>query len=218
MVSKQLLLWAGVAMSAVALAQSAPAKVGVINIQSALVSTKDGQKAAQELETKRSPKAKEFEKRQADIRSLQDSLNRGGNAMAETAKQDLIRNIDAKTKAFNRDLEDAQAEWDQDQQKVLQELGQKMMVVIDKYAKDNGYSLILDVSNPQTPVLYASNTIDITKDIIDLYDKNTPASTTMAPRPATGTPGAGTGVAPATMTPRPPAAKPAPTTPAGVKK
>lgn len=200
------------AMSAAAFGQSAPTKVGVINIQSALVSTRDGQKAAQELETRRAPKAKEFEKRQADIRQLQDSLNRGGNAMAESAKQELVRNIDVKTKAFNRDLEDAQAEWDQDQRKVLEELGQKIMVVIDKYAKDNGFALILDVSNPQTPVLYASTAIEVTKDIVDLYDKNTIPGTTAAPaaRPATGTPGAGTGTGPATATP----ARPAPTRPA----
>jgi outer membrane protein len=208
-VSKQLVIWSTLALSAAAFAQSTPAKVGVINIQSALVSTKDGQRAAQELETRRAPKAKDFERRQAEIRQLQDSLNRGGNAMAEAAKQELVRNIDAKTKSFNRDLEDAQAEWDQDQQKVLQELGQKMMVVIDKFAKDNGYALILDVSNPQTPVLYASNAIDITKEIIDLYDKNTPA-----PGPATS------GAAPATTSvPKAPAAaKPAPAAPAGTKK
>ena len=212
--SKQFAMWAALALTAAAFGQSAPTKVGVINIQSALISTKDGQKAAQELETRRSPKAKEFEKRQADIRQLQDSLNRGGNAMAETAKNELVRTIDAKTKAFNRDLEDAQAEWDQDQQKALQVLGQKMMVVIDKYAKDNGFSLILDVSNPNTPVLYASNAIDVTKEIVELYDKNAPASTTMAP----GAPGA---ASPAVPTARPavtPAAKPAPPATPGAKK
>ncbi len=211
--SKQLLMCAAVAISAAAFGQ-APTKVGVINIQSALISTKDGQAAAKELETKRSPKAKEFEKRQADIRQLQDSLNRGGNAMAETAKTELVRNIDVKTKAFNRDLEDAQAEWDQDQQKVLQELGQRVMVVIDKYAKDNGFSLILDVSNPNTPVLYASNAIDVTKDIVELYDKNAPAATTSAPaaRPATGMPAA------STPAPRPLAPKTAPSSAPATKK
>jgi outer membrane protein len=180
-VSKLSMLWPVLVMSTMAFGQSTPAKVGVINIQQAMISTKDGQRAAQELDTKRAPRAKEFEKRQAEIRQLQDSLNRGGNAMAEAAKNELVRNIDQRTKAFNRDLEDAQAEWDQDQQKVLQELGQKIMVVIDKYAKDNGFALILDVSNPQTPVLYASNQIDITTDIIGLYDKNTPSTTSAAP-------------------------------------
>ncbi len=55
---------------------------------------------------------------------------------------------------------------------LLQSLGQRMMAVIEKYAKDNNYTLILDVSNPNTPVLYASSGIDITSDIVSLYDKN----------------------------------------------
>ena len=42
------LLALGVALSAQA--QGAPSKVGVINIQGAIVTTKDGQKAASELE------------------------------------------------------------------------------------------------------------------------------------------------------------------------
>ena len=84
-------------------------------------------------------------------------------------------------------MEDAQAEYDQEQRKVLDGLGQKMMQVIDKYAATNGYSVILDVSNPQTPVLYASNAVDITKDIIELYDKAA-ASAPAAPQAFGATP------------------------------
>lgn len=193
-------------------------KVGVINIQSALVTTKDGQKAAGELDSKSQPKRKTIESKQNEINSLKDQLQKGQNALSDTAKNDLIRTIDAKTKSLNRDMEDAQAELDQDQQKVLQELGGKMMAVIDKYAKDNGYSLILDVSSPQTPVLFASNTIDITKDIIDLYDKNTTGGSAPATgmsnvtKPASATPRP-TSAVPATprpATPRPPASNPKP--------
>src|SRR5437660_6432326 len=100
------------ALGVAAMAQTqTPNKVGVIQIQSAIVSTKDGQKAAAELETRLGPKRKELEKKQADIKEMQDKLQRGGNAMAETAKQDLMRTIDQRTKSFNRDMEDAQAEF-----------------------------------------------------------------------------------------------------------
>ncbi len=210
-------MWpAALAMSAIAVfAQGQGTKVGVVNIQAALIATKDGQKAASELEGKRAPRTKDLEKKQTEIRTLQESLNRGGNAMSEQAKAELVRSIDTKTKSFNRELEDAQAEWDQEQQKVLQDLGQKMMAIIDKYAKDNGYSVILDVSNPQTPVLYASNTIDITKDIVDLYDKNA-ASLPPAAAPAPGAPGARP-AGNAVPAPRPVAPAPAPAAPA-VKK
>jgi len=181
---------------------AAPVKVGVIQIQAALVSTKDGQAAAADLETRLSPRRKELEKAQADIKDLQDKLQRGGNTMSQTAKDDLTRNIDRKTTQLNRDMQDAQAELDEEQQRIVRDLSDKMMPIIDKYAQEKGFSVILDVSNPQTPVIYASNTVDITKDIIELYDKTAPA--TSAAKPATLAP------KPAATPAKPPAAAPKP--------
>jgi outer membrane protein len=173
-------------------AQSQTTKVAVINIQSAIVSTKDGQKAAAELDAKFGPRRKEVDAKQAELSQLRDQLQKGQNTLSDAAKNELYKNIDLKTKSLNREMEDAQADLEQEQQRLVQELGQKIMVVVDKYAKDNGFTLVLDVSSPQTPVLYASNTIDITKEIVDLYDKNSAA---MAPstvgqvpaKPAPGT-------------------------------
>lgn len=187
---------------------AAPNKVGVIQIQAAIVSTKDGQAASAELESKMAPKRKELEKQQADIKDLQDKLQRGGNTMSQAAKDDLQRQIDSRTKSFNREVEDAQAEAEQEQQRLVNDLGGKIMQVIDKYAQQNGFSVILDVSNPNTPVLYASNTVDITKEIIDLYDKQAPTLKSNAPAPA----GA---VKPSVLAPVKPTAVPAP---APVKK
>ena len=182
---------AGMAMAqapaaAPAASSAAPTKVGVIQIQAALAATKEGQKAAAELETKLGPRKKELESRQSEIKDLQDRLQRGGNTLSDSAKEDLTRNIDTKTKSYNRQLEDAQAELEAEQQKLVNVLGQKMMAVIDKYAQQNGFAIVLDVSNQNTPVLYASNTVDITKEVIDLYDKTsfTPSSAPAAARPA----------------------------------
>src|SRR5258707_2234390 len=120
------------AFGALAQAQN---KVGVISIQNAIVSTKDGQKAAGELETKAAPKPKVMESKQGEINSLKDQLQKGTSVLSESAKQNLYRDIDSKTKSLNREMEDAEAEFQQDQQKVLQDLGQRMMAIIDKYAK-----------------------------------------------------------------------------------
>ncbi|MGD1091763.1 MAG: OmpH family outer membrane protein [Bryobacteraceae bacterium] len=187
-------------LSGAAVAQTAT-KVGVIQAQSALISTKDGQKAVAELDTRLAPRKKDLERKQAEIKDLQDKLQRGGNAMAEPARNDLMRSIDLKTKSFNRDMEDAQAESQQEQRKLLDDLSQKMMAVIDKYAQSNGYSLILDVSNPNTPVLYAANAVDITKEIIDLYDKSASSPAAAPAKPAAAPP------KPAMPPATPPAAK-----------
>jgi outer membrane protein len=94
-------------------------------------------------------------------------------------------------------MEDAQAEMESEQQKVLNDLGAKIMTVIDKYARDNAYALILDISSPQTPVLFATNQIDVTQDIVRLYDEQSPASNVSPANPAVSAP------APASPAPKP---------------
>ncbi len=158
----------------------AQTKVGIININAAIANTKDGQKSIQELETRFAPRKKELEKKQQAISALQAQLQKGGTVLGDDQKRKLMGDIDVQTKSYNRDLEDASQELEQEQQKIFQELGGKMMSVIDKYAKEKSYSLILDVSSQQTPVLYAANEVDITKDIIEAYDKGGPVPTAPA--------------------------------------
>lgn len=196
---KNLLVGAAVAavFSSMALAQSQ--KIATIHIQNAMVGTKEGQKAAQALQAKVEPRRKQIEAKQAAIAAKQADVNKSRNTMAEAKLASLQRDIDALTKSLQRDSQDAQEEIQQDQDKVLNELGQKMMVVIDKYARDNNYSVVIDISTQQSPVLWASNNVDITKEIIDLYDKNTPGA---------GAEGSGAGAAPVAM-PKAPAMPPA---------
>jgi outer membrane protein len=176
-----------------------PTKVGTIQIQQALIQTKDGQKAAAELDAKFAPKKQELEKKNNELQQLQKQYQQGVNTMSDDAKTKLARDIDQRTKQLQRDVDDAQQESEQEQGKVLNELYAKMKKVLDKYALDHGYALIIDVSSPQTPVLYASSGVDITADIIQLYDKTYPA-------PAASTPAA------------PPAAPPAAAAKPPVKK
>jgi outer membrane protein len=198
---KKVFLWPVLAL-AVTLTVQAQTKVAAINIQAAIIGTKDGQKAAAELQAKMQPKKRELEQRQNDINSLQDQLNKGQNTMSESAKSDLYKNIEAKKKTLQREVEDAQADLEADQNKLMQQLGQKIVAVIERYARDNGYTMVVDVGNPNTPVIYASPSVEITKEVIELYDKASASASAPAP---------------ATAAPKPPAAapKPAPAKPAG---
>jgi outer membrane protein len=191
-------------------AATAPTKIGIIHIQDAILGTKDGQRAASELQTRFNPKKAELDKKQADLAALQDQYRKGAATMSDDAKQKMMRDIDAGTKSLNRETEDAQAELDQAQNKVMQELGTKVMAVVSKYATENGFSVILDVSNPQTPVLWASNTVDITNEIVQLYDKaNPPGAAAPAATRSAAPPVAPTGARPTGATGAPAATRPA---------
>ncbi len=112
-----------------------------------------------------------MEQKQSELQQMEQQFRTGANTMSDEAKLKLTRDIDQRRKQLQREMDDGQAELEQEQGRVLQDLGQKMMSVIDHYAAEHGFVLILDVSSPQTPVLYASNTIDITREIVELYDK-----------------------------------------------
>src|SRR5207253_863683 len=87
---------------------SSPTKVGIFNIQQAIVSTNDGQKAVKELEAKSAPKKQELEKLQGEIASLRDQLSKMSSVGSEEQKRKLMTDIDTRTKSFNRQVEDAQ--------------------------------------------------------------------------------------------------------------
>jgi outer membrane protein len=181
------------AQTPAATAASGYSKIATISIQGVIASTKEGQKASQELNAKYGPKQKEMQARQNEIRQLNEQLQKGGNSMSQDKRDELSREVDQKTKRFQRDAQDAQEELQQDQQRLLAGISQRLMPLIEKYAKDKGYTLVLDVSSPNTPVMYATTSNDITKDIIVLYDQSpataptsTPASGTAAKPPSGG--------------------------------
>ena len=148
----RMMLWlpAMLAGAALSLPAQAPNKIAIIHLQNAIIGTRDGQKAAKELETKFMPKRQEIEKRQGEIQALQQQLRASSNTASEEQKNKLMRDIDVKQKALQRDGEDASAELDQEQQKLFQEIGGKVMAVIDKYATDNAFAVVIDVM-PQVP-------------------------------------------------------------------
>lgn len=165
-------------------AASPPAKVGVIHFEGAISSTQQGQKALEELQKRYEPQRKDIEKRQNEINALREQLIKSASTMSDEARQKLNDEIAEKTRKLNRDFEDAQQDYQQDLDKILQEFYAKMRVVVDRYAKDNGYTLILDIGSPQSPVVYVAEAADITNDIVALFDKFNPVTGAAAPAPA----------------------------------
>ena len=122
---KKLFLWPVLALAVTLTAQAQQGKFAVINIQGAIISTKDGQKAAAELNSKTAPKKKELEQKQNEINGLQDQLNKGSNTLSDTAKNDLYKNIEYKKKNLQREVEDAQADLEADQKSCCSNLARR---------------------------------------------------------------------------------------------
>ena len=174
-----------------------PSKVGIINIQGAIVTTNEGQRDFQALQKKFDPKRTELEALGKDVDELKKRMSAQQDKLNDETRAQLAREIDSKQKTLQRNYEDAQNDLQAQQNEIANRIGQKMMDVLDKYAKANNYTVIVDVSAQGSPVLWASEGSDLTQAIVDAY--NTQSGVPAQPKPA----GAGA----------PPAAKPAATTP-----
>ncbi|MGH9668818.1 MAG: OmpH family outer membrane protein [Terriglobales bacterium] len=211
-----------VAVSLTALAQTArpagpppgpagppPTKVGIINIELAIIGSNEGQRDFAALQKRFEPKQNELQAMNKEVDDLKKQLSTQGDKLNDDARANLVKNIEQKQKVLQRSLEDAQNDFQTQQKELANQIGRKILVVLDKYAKDNGFAVILDVSNPQSGVLWAGASVDVTKNIVDAYNVESKVPPP-APAPAAGT-GAGTGTTGAAA--RKPATPPASTNP-----
>jgi len=164
-------------------AGSAPVKVATIFAQNAIISTQEGQKASATLTAKFAPRRDEFAHKQSELQALRDQLKKGQATMSAEARNSLAQTIDAKNREVQRLGQDSQATLEQEEGALMQQLGEKLMAAVRDYASRNGYAMVVDVSMPNGPVLWASPSIDITNEIVRLYDQAHPMAATAPPAP-----------------------------------
>jgi outer membrane protein len=139
-------------------------------MRDAMLNTQDGRKAMAGMQAKFETVRVGMEKRQAELQTMAEQLRKGGATMTAEAQQKLNNELAAKKKSFDRDADDLNAEVEQVDNKLMQDLTVKMGGVIDEYAKQNGYTVVMD-----------AETANITPDIVKLYDQKHPSAAPAAP-------------------------------------
>jgi len=196
-------------------APTGPPKVGVFDVRRAIIESEEGKKAAEKLQSHFTGRRNELQAMQAEVEKLQKQLREQEKALSDEARANLVRQIESKTKEFTRKNEDATNDFQQAEGQVINDIGQRIMKVLDEYARKNGYHVVLDFGSQQSPVLWASSTVDVTDEVIKLYNAAAPAASPGAKQPAGSgapatRPGGAPSSAPATKQPAPAAKKPAP--------
>jgi len=182
-------------------------RVGTINIEQAVVGSNVGRRDFEALGKKLEPKQNELKGQNDELQALQKQLQTQQDKLSPDARASLQKQIETKKKSFDRSVQDAQEDAQNQQKEIFQRILQKMAPVIVKYAQDSGIGMIVDTSNPwpQSPILWAGQGVDITKTVVDAYNTQSgvpaPASGGAAAQPAPTKPAG-------TTTPKPAAPKP----------
>ena len=194
-----------------------PNKVAIINIQAAIANTNEGQRDLDALQKKFEPKQIELKSLSDEVDSLKKQLAAQTEKLNDDERNRRVQAIEAKQKTLQRDLEDAQNEYQTQSNEIAQRIGGKLMQSLDAYAKQNGYAVVIDVSSQQSPVLWAATSVDITKPVIEAYNvvsgvaapaakpttsASAPSASVTAPRRTTPPPSAPKPAATSTTTPK----------------
>jgi len=185
--------------------QAIPAKIALIAFEQAVFATNEGQRAVQDVQKKYEPKKNQIDSQAQEVDSLKKQLQSAPATLSDADRAAKLKAIDSKEKTLNREAEDAQNAYQADLQEAYGKVAQKVSATLKNYVQQNGYTLLLDVSNQQTNnVMWVNPTanIDITQAVVSAYNASSGVAAPAPAAPSASTPTARPRPA-ATTTPKP---------------
>jgi len=149
-------------------------KIGIVNIQEAIVGTNEGKHEFDALQQRFAPKENQIMQMNAEVERLKKQLIDDEAKLTEDQRRHLSITIETKQRDLDRNFEDTKMEFQRAREETINHLGEKMMAIVEKYATAHGNTAIFDASNPQTGLLWASQSANITKELINSYNSQYP--------------------------------------------
>jgi outer membrane protein len=169
---------------------AAPTKTAILNVKLAIASTAEGKQANVQLQAQFTPQTTELDNVQRQLADIQTRLTNGARTLSQDEQARLQRQGEMLQRQFQRKQDDLNDQLTAAQGDIVDAIGQKMLTVLDKYSKDKGIAVVLDSSAQGSPLVYGAMQLDITDDIVRLYDQTYPLkaaapAASPAPKPAT---------------------------------
>jgi Skp family chaperone for outer membrane proteins len=184
--------------------QAYPAKIALIAFQQAVITTNEGQQALAVVRKKFEPKQTELEGLNTEIDTLKKKLQAAPATMTDADRSALMKSMDSKQKQLDSKTEEARTAYQSELQTAYSGVAEKVHKVLLDYVQSNGYTMLFDVSNEQSSIMWTSQnpSADITIAVVDAYNKSSgvaapvpdapTAPAASRPKPASTTPHTGT--------------------------
>jgi outer membrane protein len=166
-------------------APAGPTKIAIVSFKLAVAQTNEGQRDFADLQKKFMPKEQQLKALNDEIESLTKQVQAGGDKLTAADRAAKLKSIDEKKKRLDRDAQDARADFQQQIGDMYNQLASKVFDVMAEYVEKTGFTMVLDTSDQQTPVLYYNPATEISKAVIEAYNVK---SGVPAPPPTTSSP------------------------------
>jgi len=155
---------------------AAQTKVGVINLQKAVLESAEIKAASAAMEARYKPRVAKIDQLNKEIAAISENLQKNAGKLTPQAEASMQADGQRKQRDAQRLQEDLQADVERERNEILSRSTSKMQDVVKQVAEAKGLDLVVD-----TPyAVYFKAALDITSDVIAAYDKAHPAA---APAP-----------------------------------
>ena len=160
-------------------------RVAVISFQQAVAQTNEFQRDFADLEKKFEPKRQQLKSESDEIDTLTKQLQAQGATLSDAQRLSRATAINDKKKQLQREAEEAQSDFQQQMEDTFKGVAAKVYTVMQSYAAEQGYAVVLDASQQSSPILFAVQSVNITKPVLEAYNQKAGIP---APPPAAATP------------------------------
>jgi outer membrane protein len=160
-----LLLGAAICSSAAA----ADVRVGVVDMQRVLESSKQGQAAQKKLESDLKTAQADIDSKKGDLEKRQAAFSKQKTSLNPDALRSKQEELISLEKDLKRSFQDQQDSLRRKNASLVGDLAKKIRKIVDEYGKEKNFTVILE--RGAQSVLFSDNDIDITEDIISRFDE-----------------------------------------------
>jgi len=154
------------------------AKIAFVVLQRVVAESAEGKQASSRVQALQQKKVGELNERQKQAQGLQEKLDKSGAVMSEAARADLTKQVERANVDLQRATQDAQAEVQELQQQLQEEFQRRIAPIIEAVGKERGLHYIFN--GPDSGLVWADASLDITNDVVKKFDQAKPAAPPVA--------------------------------------
>jgi outer membrane protein len=166
-----------VALPQVSDAQQSGQRVGVVDVQRAVMQTEDGLRAQATLKKLFDAKQVELNRRQADLQKQKEDIDKQSKVISKEAYSKRLEELQKQMMELQTVFVDYNKELDKKQKELTEPIFEKIMGIVKRIATTENFDLVVD----KATVAYVRTDLDLTDKCIQMYNSG---GAGVAPAPA----------------------------------
>ncbi|MEY4632062.1 MAG: hypothetical protein RIQ81_2182 [Pseudomonadota bacterium] len=149
-------------------------KYAVVDMQAVILNVDEGKAARSDLEKEIKEKEKELQKQKEELDKMNEEWKSKASLLSEEARMNKQKDFQEKFLALRNAEMEFQAGIKRKEQKATQAIAVKVAGLVEKISKERAFEAVFEANS--AGLLYLQDPVDLTKEVIDRYAKESKKS------------------------------------------